>query len=85
MLENWYVLCVAILRNDVSIEQAFQIYKDGKRLRTVISKEDVEDMIELKKTCTNVEIGYMYGITDGAVCKRIKEYKKMSSLQRAQN
>lgn len=72
MIENWYVLCVAILRNDVSVEQAFHLYEKGKRLKTLITEADVEDMIELKKSCTYVEIGYMYGISDGAVCKRIK-------------
>lgn len=76
MLENWYVLCVAILRNDVNVEQAFQLYKAGEKLRTVITKEDIEDMIKLKETCSYSEIGYMYGLTGHAAYRRIEYYKK---------
>jgi len=78
MPENWYALCIAILREDTSVEQAFQLYSTGKKSNKLITNMDIEDMIKLREEYTLAEIGYMYGITENATLKRIERYKSKS-------
>lgn len=75
MLDGWYALCIAILIENTTIEQAFQLYNTGKRKR-LLTEEDTKDMIKLKETCTFKEISYIYGgITESSLCNRIMRYK----------
>lgn len=78
MNENWYVLAVAVLNEKVhTIEQAFETYDKGKFIkRKLKSKEDLEDMLKLRKTMTLKEIAEIYGSTESSVCHLIKKYER---------
>lgn len=79
MEENWYALMIAILLKQPP-ERSFQILFEGKKRVTgpsAFTDEDTIDMIKLKEQgCTYREIGEMYGISEGATCKRMQYYKK---------
>lgn len=74
MVENWCAFIIAIELN-VTVEQAFILYWKGKLSRhdRCITKEDVEDMREMKKQgMSYAAIGEIYGITASSACQRIK-------------
>ena len=75
MNENWCVFCIAILKG-MTVEQAFGLWEDNKDNRDTYTAEDVKDMAEMRKTMTYKAIGEMYGISDTAVFRRLKGYKK---------
>ena len=78
MEENWYALCIAILKT-VSVEQALKYFGTAKTKRThnsSITQADLLDMIELKKTMSYREIGEIYELTDSACHHRISRFKK---------
>ncbi|MDF2881707.1 MAG: hypothetical protein K0R54_2264 [Clostridiaceae bacterium] len=77
MDENWCAFYIAIMTNS-TVEQAFTRWKGVNDYNNSISQDDVRDMIEMKKTMTYKQIGEIYGITDGAVNKRIKRFKGAS-------
>lgn len=79
MKENYYALLVCILR-PVTIEKSFDLLdgKITKKNNTSISKKDIEDMIRMKQQGMTFEaIGEVYGLTRGAVYRRIKRFKEV--------
>lgn len=87
MNENWCALCVSILKN-VTPEQAFQYLEEEPRnikYNSTLTELDILDMIELKKECTYVELGQMYGISANAVFRRIKRYYENKPPRKAKN
>lgn len=82
MEENWCAFFIAT-QFEVTPEQAFELYRDGKlgRYNRNISQVDVLEMVSLKTNgMTYKEIGYMYGISSNAAYRRIKCYEKNKPL-----
>ena len=81
MKENYYALLICILRPDYSIDRSLQAMMDEvitKKRNTSITKKDIEDMIRMKEQgMTYEEIGEIYGLTKGAVYRRIKRFKEV--------
>jgi DNA invertase Pin-like site-specific DNA recombinase len=78
MEENWCAFFIAT-QLEVTPEQAFELYRDGKlgRYNRNITQVDVLEMISFKENgMTYKEIGYMYGISSNAVYRRIKYCEK---------
>jgi len=73
--ENWYIFCIAIFKN-ITVEQAFNVWEGLNPKNNSIVAADVADMREMRKTMTYKAIGEIYGITDGAVFRRLKDYKR---------
>lgn len=79
MKENYYALLICIVRPDYNIDRSLQFMLDGKIIRrdNSLQKCDVKDMISMKQQgMTYDEIGELYGLTKGAVYRRIKRYKE---------
>lgn len=79
MLDNWYVLCVAILnKKPLSIEKAFEIYRTGKiDKRRKWKVKDLEDIYKLKrKGITYVELAEIYGSNDSSICYQLNKFIK---------
>lgn len=54
--------------------------KEGyKKLRKVINRPSLKELEELKTHKTNVEIGKLYGVSEAAIRKWIKQYKNNST------
>lgn len=82
MEENWRAFYIATQR-EVTPEQAFELYRNGKlgRSNRTISQDEVIDMISFKANgMTYKEIGNMYGLTLTAVYQRIRYYKKKNKV-----
>lgn len=85
MEENWYALFISIVKN-LSVEDSFKAMyynvKENKNKSPTSRKrsekfmtEDVEKMIELKKTMSYKEVGLLFNTTDENIYKHIKKYK----------
>ncbi len=75
MNENWYILCIAIIKS-MTVEQAFDFW-EGVRTRWTYSEEDNANMRKMRASKMSYkEIGEVYGISAGAVHKRIHGYYK---------
>jgi hypothetical protein len=80
-MENYYVLAVSILKNKTP-EEAFELYQTGEDkiagYNKVITEDDVLDMIHLreKEGLSYGKIGQIYNLSDQAIYRRIKRYKK---------
>lgn len=71
---NWYALAVAILANVVQ-EQAFELLETGT-FNPLYGENHTADMIQMhQQGITLRAIGEMYGISESAVCKRIKYHQ----------
>jgi hypothetical protein len=76
MDENWCVLCIAVVMN-LSVEQAFNKWQGiNPKGQFTYTDQDVEDMVKMRETMTYRQIGQIYGLSDGAVYRRIDRYKK---------
>lgn len=78
MQDNWYALVIAILFKQPP-EAAFQILEDGVKNKgySPLTELDTLDMIKFREEGVMLkEVGEMYGITEGAVCKRIEYFKR---------
>lgn len=88
MNENWCILAIAALyERPCTIEQAFELFDKGKLTKNKRRpKEDIEDMVKLKKKgLTFEEIADIYCTDKGIVCRVINSFKKKkSSLPGAQ-
>lgn len=74
--ENLYVLYIAIEKK-LSVEKAFELYETGMVAKKKISKNDVEDMHQLKKNgLTYREIGEIYAVNEDTIYRRLRKYKK---------
>lgn len=71
-LIGYYALTLSILKGWTP--ERSLAYVTGTRAKT-ITDQDVEDMVELKKTLTYSEVGQLYGISKDAVYNRIRRYK----------
>lgn len=76
MNENWYALCVAIVKN-VLPEQAFVLLEGQSVYKTIWGKSNTTDMLRMRQQgMTYNAIGEIYGISGSAVCKRISYINK---------
>lgn len=76
LMPNYLALAICILtKRTPEMAFAFLDGENEKKKRRDITEQDIKDMIELKKTMTYREIGELYGLTEGAVCNRIRYYK----------
>mgnify|MGYP000853086235 CR=1 FL=1 len=77
--ENIAALCIAILREDITIpEQAFSVI-EGKPCK--LTDEDTLDMIAMRSQGMHYrEIGGIYGISSSGVLRRIDRHKKETNL-----
>ncbi|NEZ94429.1 hypothetical protein EXM58_00450 [Clostridium botulinum] len=78
MNENWCTLAIAVLyERPCTIEQAFELYNKGKFAKNrKKSKEDLEDMVKLKKFLSLQEIAEIYGSSESSICQIINKFKK---------
>lgn len=85
MKENWYALFVSIVK-DLSVEDSFKamyhvVNENSKKTSTPRKRseqflaEDVEKMIEFKKTMSYKEVGLLFNTTDKNIYAHIKKYK----------
>lgn len=81
MEEGWCAFMIALISESyLTPETSFNRLhtgiipnKTGRRV-SMISKDDIADMIKLKEECTYDELGELYGIHGSTVCKYIKNY-----------
>lgn len=74
MKENYYALLICILK-PVTVEQGFN-FMAGKTTKAII-KDDIHDMIAMKQQGMTFEaIGELYGLTKGAVYRRLKRFRE---------
>lgn len=84
---NHLALAVAILRDDVWPDEAFQLLETGRLTRYKgqtrqcrrLMDSDIRDMIRLKRTHTYADVGRIYGMSADAVCSRIRRFKQSIS------
>lgn len=79
MKENYYALLICIIRPEYNIDKSLKFMMEGKiaRRNNSLSRSDVKDMISMKQQgMTYEEIGEIYGLTKGAVYRRIKRFKE---------
>ncbi|MBO0561556.1 hypothetical protein EXQ37_18350 [Clostridium botulinum] len=76
MLENWYALAVAIIKN-TTIEEAFELYEYGKiNKRKKITKAEAEEIYNLRKIYTPKELGELLNKSDSSICHIVTKYKE---------
>ncbi|MCS4471134.1 hypothetical protein JQ038_10245 [Clostridium botulinum] len=76
MLENWYALAVAIIKN-ITIEEAFELYEYGKiNKRKKITKDEAEEIFNLRKEFTPGQIGEMLNKSNSSICHIVTKYKE---------
>lgn len=75
MQDNWYALIVSILKG-VLPEQAFELMENNT-YKPLYGSDHTSDMIKMhEQGMTYRDIGEIYGISESAICKRIKHIKK---------
>lgn len=83
MNENWYTLAIAVLyEKPCTIEQAFELYNKGnvvKKSPKSRSKEDIEDILKLRKSLSLQEIADIYCLSKSTVCRIIRKFKQKKS------
>lgn len=73
---NFAAFALAILK-PMTIEQAFEMVQTGVKRNNRYTKEDEQDMIEMRKLgLTYVEIGDAYGVTASCIRKKIISTKE---------
>lgn len=85
--ENWYALLIAIVK-DFSPGKALihmRLMNESERVRTtkkvtkvpykIFSNQDIERMIELKKSMSYKKVGEIFQTTDRNIYNHIKRYK----------
>jgi transposase len=77
---NYYALAVAIIKN-CSPERAFALMEGraGDKPRK-LSDEEIEEMIQVKKTHTYDEMAKIYGMSRDAIYMQIKRYKQRKGV-----
>ncbi|MBD5642734.1 hypothetical protein HYH96_02335 [Clostridium botulinum] len=76
MLENWYALAVAIIKN-TTIKEAFELYEYGKiNKRKKITKKEAEEIYNLRKIFTPKEVGRILNKSDSSICHIATKYKE---------
>lgn len=79
--ECWCALALAILSPSfIMPEMSFEYLAEGVcntnfNRPTSVNDDDVRDMIKMRESMTYGAIGKLYGVSAGAVHKRIKRYK----------
>ena len=78
MNENWCTLAIAVFyRSPCTIEQAGELYTNGKFFRNKRPKEDIEDMIKLRKQGLKFkEIAEIFCLNQSTVCNLVNTFKK---------
>lgn len=84
MNENWCTLAIAVFyERPCTIEQAFELYNYGKISKSRPKpkpKEDVEDMIKLRKNLTLQEVADIYCIDKSTVYRILRNFKNKKKL-----
>ncbi|EPY6492370.1 helix-turn-helix domain-containing protein [Clostridium sporogenes] len=78
MNENWYTLAIAIFyKRPCTMEQAIELYNNGKLARNKRPKEDIEDMIKLRQQGLKFkEIAEIFCLTPSTVRNFVSSFKK---------
>ncbi|HDI3055733.1 TPA: hypothetical protein PL548_001408 [Clostridium botulinum] len=77
MNENWCTLAIAIFyKRPCTMEQAIELYNNGKLARNKRPKEDIEDMVKLREFLSLEEIAEIYGSSESSICQIINKFKK---------
>ena len=74
-LIGYYALTLSILKSWTPERAWAYLGEVDVKPNKTITNQDIEDMIQLKKTMTYTELGEVYGITRNAVYRRIKRYQ----------
>ncbi|CAM2843984.1 hypothetical protein [Clostridium sporogenes] len=76
MLENWYALAVAIMK-EITVEEAFELYENGFiNKRKKITKAEAEEIYNLRKIYTPKELGKLLNKSDSSICHIVTKYKE---------
>ncbi|MBO0575137.1 hypothetical protein EXQ42_09675 [Clostridium botulinum] len=76
MLENWYALAVAIMK-EITVEEAFELYENGFiNKRKKITKKEAEEIYNLRKIFTPKEVGRILNKSDSSICHIVTKYKE---------
>ena len=84
MMHEGYIALMACILTDKSPEAAFRdMYREvavpeartGRPVGPV--SPDTIKMAQMRKTMTYKQVGKEFGITEGAVCRRIQRYNRM--------
>lgn len=71
---NYYALALCILSERTPDQALHYFLLPNKNDTKLLTKIDIEDMIELKKTMTYDEISKLYNMTRFAIFNRIKRH-----------
>ncbi|NHL36667.1 hypothetical protein FDE95_08570 [Clostridium botulinum] len=88
MNENWCTLAIAIFyKRPCTMEQAIELYNNGKLARKKRLKEDIEDMIKLRQQGLKFkEIAEIFCLTQSTVCNLVNTFnKKIAPCQEPNN
>ncbi|NFH33593.1 hypothetical protein FDC49_18365 [Clostridium sporogenes] len=76
MLENWYALAVAIMK-EITVEEAFELYENGFiNKRKKITKAEAEEIYNLRKIYTPKELGKLLNKSDSSICHIVTKYRE---------
>lgn len=76
MLENWYALAVAIMK-EITVEEAFELYENGFiNKRKKITKTEAEEIFNLRKEFTAGQIGEMLNKSNNSICHIVTKYRE---------
>lgn len=76
MLENWYALAVAIMK-EITVEEAFELYENGFiNKRKKITKTEAEEIFNLRKEFTAGQIGEMLNKSNSSICHIVTKYRE---------
>ncbi|ENK0837082.1 hypothetical protein AB2Z22_000388 [Clostridium botulinum] len=76
MLENWYALAVAIMK-EITVEEAFELYENGFiNKRKKITKPEAEEIYNLRKIYTPKELGRILNKSDSSICHIVTKYRE---------
>lgn len=76
MLENWYALAVAIMK-EITVEEAFELYENGFiNKRKKITKAEAEEIYNLRKIYMPKELGKLLNKSDSSICHIVTKYRE---------
>jgi hypothetical protein len=76
VLENWYALAVAIMK-EITVEEAFELYENGFiNKRKKITKTEAEEIFNLRKEFTAGQIGEMLNKSNSSICHIVTKYRE---------
>jgi hypothetical protein len=76
VLENWYALAVAIMK-EITVEEAFELYENGFiNKRKKITKAEAEEIYNLRKIYTPKELGKLLNKSDSSICHIVTKYRE---------